>query len=208
MEEGSNTKKVSITLIGSNGKMGRAIASLIEQDPDLHLCEDGDLVIDFSAPLGTKKAIAMGKPLVCGTTGLSSEIFTAMEDLSKRVPVLYSPNFSLGISLLFEMLESYKKKLKRYADLSISETHHTQKKDSPSGTALKLGEILQTDAIVAHRVGSVCGIHEVKVCFEDETLTFGHEALSRNAFAKGALVAAKYIYHRPAKMYRLCEIFD
>lgn len=211
MDENSNTKRVNIALVGASGKMGKALFPLIEGDPRVDYVEDGgDVVIDFSAPEGTRKAIAMGKPLVCGTTGLSKEIFKEMDQLAKQVPVLYSPNFSLGMALFFEILEKMGKKLNQFSTLQIEETHHTEKRDKPSGTALRLCELLAGDPaeIVSNRVGDVAGTHQVDFLFDRERLSIRHEAHSREAFAEGALQAAKFLFNKPAKLYSLSEIFD
>jgi len=207
MHASSNTKKVNFTLVGKNGKMGKAVAALAETDPEFELALEGDVVIDFSSPEGTRAAIAMGKPLVCGTTGLGEEIFESMRELATRVPVLYSPNFSLGICLLFEMMEAFAEKLKRFGSVSIEEIHHTEKRDSPSGTALKLGHLLGIDEIEAKRQGDVVGIHQVKVSFDSEELLIRHESHSREVFARGALNCAKFLLTRPPKMYQLSDIF-
>ena len=207
MHASSNTKKVNLTLVGKNGKMGKAVAALAQADPEFELALEGDVVIDFSSPEGTKVAIAMGKPLVCGTTGLSREIFEEMRELATRVPVLYSPNFSLGICLLFEMMEAFAEKLKRFGSVSIEEIHHTEKKDTPSGTALKLGQLLGIDEIEAKRQGDVIGIHQVKVSFDSEELLIRHKSHSREVFARGALTCAKFLLTKPPKMYQLSDIF-
>ncbi len=211
MHASSSTKKASISLVGASGKMGQALHELIDGDPEVEYLESGgDVLIDFSSPEGTRAAIAQNKPLVCGTTGLSKEVILELEELSKRVPVLYSPNFSIGMNLLFEFLEMMGEKLKKFSTIEIEETHHTEKKDSPSGTALKLAELIRVDPteISAKRVGDVFGIHQLQFLFDDETLSISHEAHSRKAFAQGALVAAKFILKKPARIYSFREIFD
>ncbi|NGX38643.1 MAG: 4-hydroxy-tetrahydrodipicolinate reductase [Chlamydiae bacterium] len=207
MPANSNTKKVKVFLVGASGKMGQMVATLAEKDPEVELSDVGDVVIDFSTPEGTRAAIALGKPLVSGTTGLSEEIFNELAALSKRVPVLHSPNFSLGIALCFEMLEQMSAKLKKFSQIEIQEIHHTQKVDAPSGTALKMAEILGVDKVHSERIGDVVGIHQVNFLFNNEKLSLRHEALSREAFAQGALVAAKFLFNKPPKLYSLGEVF-
>lgn len=201
---------MQVYLMGKNGKMGKILNELIDQDPELQLTQkNADLVIDFSSAEGTKKAIAMGKPLVCGTTGLSKEIFDQLTTLSKHVPVLYSPNFSLGMALCFEILEQMGKKLKKFSSVSIKETHHTGKKDTPSGTSLKMAQLLdiESKSIESHRIDDVVGTHQVNFIFEEEQIQLTHEAFSRKAFALGALAAAKFIFQKPAKLYTLADFF-
>jgi 4-hydroxy-tetrahydrodipicolinate reductase len=202
MPVSSNTKKVSISLIGASGKMGQMLQALAKKDPEVEISDVGEVVIDFSSPEGTKKAIALGKPLVSGTTGLSEEIFASLFELSKKVPVLYSPNFSIGMSLLFEMLQTVNGKF----EVEIEETHSVQKKDAPSGTALQLGELLQTKKIQAHRVNETVFKHKIKILIEQEMLTLEHEAYSREVYALGALKAAKFLHHKPPKLYSLSEV--
>jgi len=199
-----------ITLVGRSGKMGQVLEALIEDDPDLKLVEeDCDVVIDFSSPKGTKKALSMKKPLVCGTTGLNDEIFANMQELAKKIPILYSPNFSLGIALCSMMLEKVGPYLKKFASIGIEEVHHMEKKDSLSGTALKLAQILGIDsaAIKAKRIPNVVGIHQINFTLDNEMVSLRHEAFSREAFAKGAIEAAKFIFNKPAKFYEIRDLF-
>lgn len=199
-----------ITLVGKSGKMGQILCGLIDEDSDLEIVEeDCDLVIDFSSEEGTKAALAKKKPLVCGTTGLSEETFAQMEELAKEVPVLYSPNFSLGIALCSLMLEQVGEKWRDCVSIEIEETHHTQKKDSPSGTALKLAKLLNLDPkkIIANRIDDVVGIHQINCLFDAETVTLRHEALSREAFARGAIRAAKFLLTQPARIYGIRDLF-
>lgn len=193
--------------MGKGGKMGQMVYSLAGEDPCIEVVEDGDVVIDFSSPEGTKKAIAMGKSLVCGTTGLSEEIIQQLHTLSEKVPVLYSPNFSLGINLCFEMLEFLNKRLGHAAKVTIEETHHTQKVDSPSGTAKRMAELLGVENVVAHREEDVVGIHQVDFLLSSEKISLRHVALSRAAFAEGAIAAAKFLFNKPPKFYSLRDIF-
>ena len=207
MPENCSTKKVRISLVGKEGKMGQMVCSLAEKDPCVEVSDDGDVVIDFSSPEGTKKAIAMGKPLVCGTTGLSEEIIQQLHTLSEKVPVLYSPNFSLGMDLCFQMMEFLNKKLGSAAKIAIEETHHTQKVDSPSGTAKRMAELLGVENVTVRRENDVVGIHQVDFLLSSEKISLRHVALSRAAFAEGAISAAKFLYNKPPKFYSLRDIF-
>lgn len=207
MAANCNTKKVRISLIGSSGKMGQMVQACVLNDPEVEICSDGDVVIDFSSAEGTKKAIALEKPLVCGTTGLDEEIFASLEALSKKVPVLYSPNFSLGIALCFEMLESCAGKIKEFAQVDVDEVHNSQKKDTPSGTALRLAELTGAENISHQRIDRQVFKHQVKIRLNSEVVTLSHEAFSRDVYALGALAAAKFILHQSPKLYSLKDIF-
>jgi 4-hydroxy-tetrahydrodipicolinate reductase len=206
MPKNSSTRKVNVTVVGKTGKTGRAVVSQIQEDSSLALSDDGDITIDFSTPEGTIKAIELGKPLVCGTTGLSKKHFDKMEALSKTVPVLYSPNFSIGVCLLFQIAEAFSEKIKRFGKISIDETHHTSKRDAPSGTALRLGTLLDAKDIESNRKGETVGIHQLNVLLGDDQLILRHEAHSRAAFAKGAIAAAKFLLNRPPRLYDFSEI--
>jgi len=193
--------------MGATGRMGRLVAELVKSDPEVELATDeADIWIDFSTPEGTQKAIALGKPLVCGTTGLPDSVLKELHTLSEKVPVLYAPNFSLGIALAVKMLNALTPHLKVFSTIKIDETHHRHKKDAPSGTALSLSLLLGTDQIESHRVGEVVGTHQITLNLPNETLTLTHEALSRKAFAQGALEAAKFIFNKPAKLYSLDDL--
>ena len=199
-----------VQLVGRSGKMGRVLEELIEADPDLSIAdEDCDVVIDFSTPEGTLSAIAMGKPLICGTTGLPESTMKLLENLGEKVPVLYSPNFSMGMNFCFEVCKDLGKKLGRLGSVSIEEVHHTEKKDSPSGTALKFAHLLDTDPseIIAKREGDVVGKHTIKFSLGDEEVEIRYEAFSRKAYATGALHAAKILYGKSPKLYALNELF-
>ncbi|MDN3505945.1 MAG: dihydrodipicolinate reductase C-terminal domain-containing protein [Simkaniaceae bacterium] len=185
--------------------MGQIVTKLADEDSEVEVADEGDVVIDFSSPEGTKKAIALGKPLVCGTTGLDEDVMKELETLSKIVPVLYAPNFSLGMALSYEMLGFLKKNLD--AEVFIEETHHTKKADTPSGSAKKMAEILETENVVSHRVDEVVGTHKVEFLFGKEKITLQHEALSREIFAQGAIAAAKFIFGKPPKFYSISDIF-
>lgn len=205
MHANCNTKKVNIALVGGSGRMGQMVSKLAQEDPEVEMVDEGDVVIDFSSPEGTRKAIALGKPLVCGTTGLVEDIMEELEELSKVVPVLYSPNFSLGMALCFEVLGFLKKNLA--AEIIIEETHHTQKVDAPSGSAKKMAEILETENVASNRVDGVIGTHQVEFLFGKEKITLRHDALSREVFAQGAIAAAKFIYDKPPGYYSFRDIF-
>lgn len=197
--------------------MGKMLTELILEDPELELADEGgDVVIDFSSPEGTKQAIAYKKPLVCGTTGLSKAIGEELESLSKEQPVLYSPNFSLGMALCFELLKQMQISLKKYTpfghkipSIQIQETHHTQKKDAPSGSSLWMAELLAVSPmqIESIRKGEVVGSHQVNFLFDHEQLSVRHEAFSRKAFAQGALLAAKFLLNKPPKLYTIYDLF-
>src|SRR5690606_8004370 len=118
-------------------------------------------------------------------------------------------NFSLGMALCFEMIQKMEGALKKFCTIAIEETHHLHKRDAPSGTALTLKEILGVEKVTSKRLGEVVGIHQISFSLPNEILVLKHEAFSREAFARGALIAAKFIFNKPPKLYSLRDIlFD
>ncbi|NUM77391.1 hypothetical protein HUU40_23780, partial [candidate division KSB1 bacterium] len=152
------------------------------QNLDVAEAKEVDLWIDFSLPESFEKFLIpiskLGKPLVSGTTGLSEKQKTLVREAGHNCPILWSSNMSLGIAVLTEALEVFKK-IKHF-DFQIEEFHHNKKKDSPSGTAVslqnKLVSVVEKDvpAPVAIRGGGIFGIHKVWAMSEQETLTFEH----------------------------------
>jgi len=187
----------------------------------------GAVVVDFTAPeatVATARACARhGNPLVAGTTGLSPEQRADLAESAKSAPMLWSPNMSLGVNVLIEVLPRLVKLLGPGYDLELVELHHNQKKDSPSGTALKLAECLaeargwdleqvanfgrhgivgarpkEELGIQAVRGGDVVGVHTVYLMGTGERLELTHQAHSREMFAGGALRAVKWITGKTA----------
>ena len=191
---------IKIGIIGKSGRMGMAVAELCEP-VDLAECE---VAIDFSAKEALEKAflllIEKKIPLVSGTTGLPENFF---DEVSKKIPVLHAPNFSLGVALLKKMVAE----VSPHAKISsIEETHHTEKKDAPSGTALELGKILPDAEISSHRTPGVVGEHTVTLSLGNETVTLTHTAHDRKLFAEGALKAALWLLGKPPGRYNLGEV--
>ena len=178
---------------------------------------DCDVVIDFSVPEATVKMLeeAAKKNIkaVIGTTGFTEEQKKKIEELSKRIPIVLSPNFSVGVNIFWKALEFLAEKLSDY-DVEIVEIHHKFKRDAPSGTALKVAEIigeitgkknfvfgregLRKDdeiGIFGVRGGDVVGEHTVFFIGIGERIELTHRAWNREAFSKGAIRAAKWIYN-------------
>ena len=136
---------IRISLFAPNGRMGKAIASAVAEDPAFALDEDhGDVIVDFSAPDALRKsldrAMTANVPILVGTTGLKPEHHAMIEEASKRVAVIYAPNTSLGVNLLKELVEQAAARLGPDWDIEILEMHHRHKVDAPSGTALMLAQ--------------------------------------------------------------------
>jgi len=193
---------------------------------------DADTFISFTTPTADLAnvpiAAIMGKRIVLGTTGFSPDQNQQItETMSGRVPAVFSPNYSVGVNILFKLAEQLKAFPTGY-DISLSEIHHTGKKDAPSGTAKKLEQIIsqvrnynktvygregisprQTGELesVAIRTGGVPGIHDIIVAGPNEMLHIEHTAFSRNVFAQGAVIAAEWLNNQVTpKVYSMANV--
>lgn len=196
-----------------------------------------DVVIDFSSHHGTSgnaaRMAGWKKAWVIGTTGLSAAEQAAVREAARAIPIVSAPNMSLGVNLLFALLEQAGRALKdRGYDVEIIERHHRKKKDAPSGTALGLGQAVARGLGVnldevsvygrhglaqherrateigfhAVRGGDVVGDHTVLFAADGECLEFSHRATSRDTFALGALRAAAWAAGRPAGLYSMRDV--
>jgi len=210
--------KILIGIVGANGKLGRSNAGAVDRDIQIigagrgddlkELFGKSDVVIDVSLPTNLPNTVKMAcekkRPLVVGTTGHDEENLKLMRQASEKIPLFYTPNFSIGVAAVAKAAALLKGMLD--ADISIEETHHVHKKDKPSGTALRLAEAVGTDQIVSHRVGEVVGDHVIKFSLDEEEIILSHRALSRMIFAKGALRAAKFLVRQPAGFYSMDQL--
>lgn len=183
--------------------MGSALVECLDNGVVETDMENADVLVDVSHPDALSKHLA-NKPLIVGSTGHGKENMSALRQLSESVPVLFAPNFSLGIALLKSLVAQVQDKVQ--AKVHIHEVHHKNKKDSPSGTALMLAEALQDADVTAERIEGEVGTHEVHFHFGDEELILTHRAKSRDAFAKGALAAIKWIQSQPPGWYTMDNI--
>ena len=238
---------------GAGGKMGRAVLALAEKNGydvaakvSMEFSTDAengvfnsidefdgraDCIIDFSSHLATEKlcsyAVKNGIPVVIATTGQTPEELEIIAETAKKIPVLRSGNMSLGIALLSK-LSALAAKAFPDADVEIVETHHNQKKDVPSGTALMLAESVKsvkTDAVYnigrhengqrkkeeigihSLRAGAEVGTHEVIFATQSQVVTLKHQAQSRELFAEGALSAAGFLTRTGPGLYTMDDIF-
>ncbi len=194
-----------------------------------------DGVIDFSSPAASVRcvelALAAKKPLVIGTTGLSAEQRTRVEAAGAHIPLLLSPNMSVGVNLLFRLAEIAAATLGKDFDVEVFEAHHRFKKDAPSGTARRLIDIVKSSSkrlspaaeaydrsrgsaerrdeeigVMTLRGGDIVGEHTVIFGGIGERLEFIHRAHSRDNFAKGALRAAKWIVSQRNGFYDMQDV--
>jgi len=194
-----------------------------------------DVLIDFtfhtSVPGNAALAAELGRAVVIGTTGLTDEESMAVDRAADRIPIVWAPNMSVGMNLLFAMVRKASSVLGPGYGVEIDETHHVHKKDAPSGTALQLGEKVADGAgedftylhdeggaqgikdaskivIRSHRQDEVVGDHTVSFSADVEKIHFTHHAWSRDAFAMGALRAAQWICSRKPRIYDMQDVLD
>ncbi|BDG03939.1 4-hydroxy-tetrahydrodipicolinate reductase [Anaeromyxobacter oryzae] len=194
-----------------------------------------DVVIDFTshdasarhAELCAEKGVA----LVIGSTGLGAEEKARVAAAARKIPVVFSPNMSVGVNVVFELVRQAAKVLGEDYDVEIVEMHHKKKRDAPSGTAVRLGEVaaeaLGRDpaealcysrqgilgerppwqiGVQTLRGGDVVGEHTVFFCGEGERVEITHRATSREQFARGAIRAAQWLAGKPAGLYDMADV--
>lgn len=248
---------LKVGLVGFSGRMGELIVKNIKQESELTLScvfthqsssseevlstndwniflQNCDCVIDFSNHAGTlqllKALLSTPKPSVIGTTGLQEEHKNLLNEASKLAPIVYATNTSQGIALLNQLAFLVSQKLLD-ADIEISEFHHNQKKDSPSGTAMTLAEFCakgrgwdlesvrvsgrdgnigerkkEEIGVMSFRGGDIVGKHTVGFYCDGEYLELTHNATSRNTFAKGAIRALKWVVNQHNGLYSMQDV--
>ena len=211
----TDDQPIRISLFAPNGRMGKAIATAAADDPGFLIDEDhGDVLVDFSAPdalqASLDRAVSAGIPILVGTTGLDDGAEERIAAAAKDVAVLRAANTSLGIALLADLVERAAKALGPDWDVQIAETHHRNKVDAPSGTALMLGKIFEGDGrkvgYASLRGGTVAGDHDVLFLGPDERVILSHRAENRAIFARGALAAARFLGGKPAGLYTMRDV--
>ncbi|MCA6072391.1 MAG: 4-hydroxy-tetrahydrodipicolinate reductase [Endomicrobium sp.] len=195
-----------------------------------------DVVIDFTNPESALKNLETAKkynvPFVIGTTGFTQEQKKIISEIAKNVPVVFSPNMSVGVNILFKLVEEVAKKVPDY-DIEIVELHHNKKKDSPSGTAAKLAEVAASAlgeninnvgvygrhssnearekgeiGVLSVRAGDIIGDHTVYFAGLGERIELTHRAHSRDTFAAGAVRAAKWAVGQKPGLYDMSNVLS
>ena len=194
-----------IHLIGKTGRMGQAIQRL---HPEIVSIESAEVIVDFSHPDQLEKTLELAQkfriPLVVGTTGFTETQHLALAKTGSVIPLLHSPNFSLGIALCKQLTAILTKALPT-ASRVVVEAHHRLKKDRPSGTALALAMAAGDAEILSIRGGSIVGEHTIRFIADGEQIELKHLAEDRNCFAKGALDVAQWLIDKPPKLYKMEE---
>ena len=174
---------------------------------------DFDVAVDFSLPEGFDAILALcvkrGRPLVSGTTGLSTAQLAALDAETLQIPVAWASNFSLGVAVLEDLVERAARALAGW-DCDIVESHHVHKQDAPSGTALALGAAAERGGgmprYASLRAGDIVGEHLVQFTGTGERVELVHRATNRDVFARGALHAASRLRGRQPGAWRLRDL--
>jgi 4-hydroxy-tetrahydrodipicolinate reductase len=248
-----------IILHGCNGRVGQAIVRLMKDDntvqlvagidPNINPANDfpvysniadctllADVIIDFSTAHAVRPlleyAVDKNIPLVVCTTGLSKEDVDFLKDCSKKIPIFFSANMSLGINLIIALAKRAAEILSDSSfDIEIIEKHHNQKIDAPSGTALAIADAINDTldhaysyrydrtltrekrpkneiGIHAVRGGTIVGEHEILFAGNDEVISLSHSAASKEVFAAGALKAAKFLVQKLPGLYNMEHLIN
>lgn len=221
---------INIIITGAKGRMGKTLLRLIANDPDFKLTgavdvsdnlgdviSKCDVVVDFSSADATagllQTAKTAGKALIIGTTGHDEKQKTLIKEASKKIPLLLSPNMSVGVNLLLKLSELAAKTTGKDYKVSIVEKHHIHKKDAPSGTASRLAELIASSGdirenipIESIREGEAVGEHTISFASKGDRIELSHCAFTREIFARGALRAAKWIVDKPAGLYDMQDV--
>jgi 4-hydroxy-tetrahydrodipicolinate reductase len=225
---------IRLLINGSRGRMGAMIFRMVAADSRFCVVaqrdqgdapaappaadQAADVVIDFSSENGAREACALAvaqrASLLVGSTGLSDATHRALDEASRSIAVLVAAHTSLGVAVVAHLAAEAARMLGPAFDIDIIETHHTLKKDAPSGTALRLAKAIREgggeagarmtdDRIHALRSGDVIGEHEVRFAGQGERISIMHSATSRELFAAGALRAAAFLAGKPAGKYTI-----
>ncbi|MEL7603659.1 MAG: 4-hydroxy-tetrahydrodipicolinate reductase, partial [Bacillota bacterium] len=247
---------IKVIVNGACGQMGSTIVQLLLESPKdflllagvsktscamtsyplvhdiLEAPSSADVVFDFSHPSAIPTVVEYckknGARLVMGTTGLNDGEFSLLRSASAAIPIFYSGNMSLGVSLQIELIKKAAAMLGEEFDIEITERHHRKKLDSPSGTALMLANALNEkfndprklqfgrhgasrrakNEIGVHSIrgGTITGEHDVEFFGTDESVSISHRAYSRRIFGLGALRAAQFLLHQEPGLYDMRDL--
>ena len=237
MRLGAATERPESSLIGVDagelagvGRLGVPISGSLEE-----VADDFDVVIDFTAPAATMEHLrlcrARGKRMVIGTTGLDEKQKSALTEASSEIGIVFAPNMSVGVNLCFKLLDLAARVMGDGVDIEIIEAHHRHKVDAPSGTALRMGEVVaealdrdlkscavygregvtgererKTIGFETIRAGDIVGEHTVMFAATGERVEITHKASSRMTFANGAARAAGWIMQRETGIFDMQDV--
>ena len=249
---------MKIAIAGAGGRMGRALIEAVLADPALELgaafdapgtpaigqpvggvkigadpaaAASCDVLIDFTRPEGTLAHLKHARAMVVGTTGFSAAQRKAVEDAARRIPVAMAANFAVGVNAVYKLAETAARILGEGYDVEIIEAHHRHKVDAPSGTALKIGEVVakalgrELGQVARHgregdtgerpgkqigfhavRGGDIVGEHTILFAGAGERVEITVRSQSRMTYASGAVRAAKWLRGRPPGLYDMFDV--
>jgi 4-hydroxy-tetrahydrodipicolinate reductase len=242
------TEKLKVAVSGSSGRMGKMLIDALNASSDCELAgqldigidihaelQNADYLIDFTRPEGTMAHLAvckeLGVKMVIGTTGFSDAEKAEIAAVSKDIAIMMAPNMSVGVNVTLKLLEMAAKALHSDYDIEVIEAHHKHKVDAPSGTALKMGEVMAdamgvklSDVAVyeryghtgerkkgdigfaAIRGGDIVGDHTVLFAGTGERIEITHKSSSRETYAQGSLRAVRYLATQKAGMFDMFDV--
>jgi 4-hydroxy-tetrahydrodipicolinate reductase len=237
-----------VAVAGASGRMGRMLIGAVEASDDCALAgtldigrdigaglADAQVLIDFTRPEGTMAHLAAcrerGIKMVIGTTGFSDSQRAELTAASKQIALMVSPNMSVGVNVVLRLLDTAARALAEGYDIEIVEAHHRHKIDAPSGTALKMGEVVaaalgrdlkqcavygregvtgerdpSTIGFATVRGGDIVGDHSVMFCGTGERIEIVHKSASRATYAQGALRAARFLMNKPSGLFDMNDV--
>lgn len=237
LELGAATERPGSSLIGADAGelagVGRCNVTLV--DDLAKVVDDFDVVIDFTAPVATLAHLEIclqhGKNMVIGTTGFDDAQKAQLRQAAEQIGIVFAPNMSIGVNLCFKLLEMAAKVLGDDVDIEVIEAHHRHKVDAPSGTALRMGEVVanalgrdlaecavygrqgvtgerdrKTIGFETIRAGDVVGDHTVLFAAEGERIEITHKASSRMTFARGAARASGWIMAQGQGLFDMQDV--
>jgi len=199
--------------IAGEKRTGVVLSSKLSDLPEV------DVLVDFSEAKFSLQSVEYAKnhntALLLGTTGYQDSDLSYIEEASKFIPLLKAPNTSLGIAYLKKIIDLTSDSLLYFDNFQISEKHHKDKKDLPSGTSLDLANFLSERIlreipinIDSERTGDLAGEHKIILSNDLERIELSHKALDRSIYAKGALIGAKWLRSKPNGLYSMSDIYS
>lgn len=240
--------KIRCAIAGAGGRMGRTLIEAVEAAPDVELVaafdihddveaalKNADCLIDFTRPEGTLQHLEIcrrhGVHMVIGTTGFSGEQKQQIEVTAKSIPIVFAPNMAVGVNAVFKLLDVAARILDEGYDIEVIEAHHRMKVDAPSGTALRMGEVvaaalgrsLEDCAIYGReghtgerpttqigfstiRGGDIVGDHTVLFAGTGERIEITHKSASRMSYALGSLRAARFLQDKKNGLFDMQDV--
>lgn len=244
------TGPLRVAVAGASGRMGQMLIEAVQAAPDCTLAGTLDIgvdtraglanaqvLIDFTRPEGTLAHLAVCRELgikaVIGTTGFSDTQKTEIADHARHIAIVMAPNMSVGVNVVFKLLDMAARALAEGYDIEIVEAHHRHKVDAPSGTALKMGEVVaaalgrnledcavygregvtgerdpSTIGFATVRGGDIVGDHTVMFCGTGERIEITHRSASRATYAQGSLRAARFLADKPNGLFGMDDVLS